>query len=253
MVADDVTSGFEILAAIDLRGGRVVRLQQGDFARETAFSDDPEAVARAFVDAGARWLHVVDLDGARSGIPTHAHVIAAIVAAVGERTSVEVAGGLRDEAAVSMVLAAGAARAVVGTSAIRDPSVAGRLIARHGAGSIAVAIDVRDGLALGHGWTTEAAGQDATKMIQRLVDQGVGTFEVTAIDRDGLLEGPDMPLYRRLVGLGCGAIVASGGIATLDDLRAVRDVGCSGAIVGRALYEGRFPLGAAIAATQGRD
>lgn len=256
MVIRNVTSPFEILPAIDLRGGRVVRLRQGDFTRETTFSDDAVAVARAFAASGARWLHVVDLDGARTGTPAHAQVIGAIVAAVGERALIEVSGGLRDEAAVSAVLAAGAGRAVVGTAAIRDPSFAGRLVALHGTAVIAVAIDIRDGLALGHGWTTDAAGQDAIDAIdaiERLADQGIGTFEVTAIDRDGLLEGPDLPLYRRLVDLGRGAIIASGGIATLDDLRAVRDIGCAGAIVGRALYEGRLQLGAAIAATQGRD
>ncbi len=118
-------SGFEVLPAIDLRGGRVVRLQQGDFGRETAYSDDPVEVATRFADAGARWLHVVDLDGARTGSPMHGEVIRAIAAAVGDRVSVEVAGGLRDEAAVSSVLGYGAARAVVGTAALRDPAFAG--------------------------------------------------------------------------------------------------------------------------------
>jgi len=244
-----VTSGFELLAAIDLRGGRVVRLQQGDFDRETAFSEDPVGVAERFVEAGARWLHIVDLDGARSGRPAHAAVIAAIVAAVGEQASVEVAGGLRDEAAVSTVLMAGAARAVVGTAAIRDPAFAGRIVATHGAERIAVAIDVRDGRAVGHGWAADQAGMDAADAIGSLADQGVRTFEVTAIDRDGLLGGPDLRLYDQLVGLGRGSIIASGGIATIDDLRAVRDIGCSGAIVGRALYEGRLDLGEAMSFT----
>lgn len=239
-------SGFQILPAIDLRVGRVVRLRQGDFARETSYSDDPVEVARRFSDAGARWLHVVDLDAARSGLPSNGAVIAAIVETVGDGSRVEVAGGLRDETAVASALAAGAARAIVGTGALRDPSFAGRLVTTHGADRIAAAIDVRDGRAVGHGWSSDAAGIDAEEAIQRLIDVGVTTFEVTAIERDGLLSGPNLGLYERLVALGRGSIIASGGITTLDDLRAVRGVGCDGAIIGRAIYEGRLDLRAAI-------
>jgi phosphoribosylformimino-5-aminoimidazole carboxamide ribotide isomerase len=251
MVQVDMTSGFEILPAIDLRGGRVVRLRQGDFARETVFSDDPVAVATRFVDGGARWLHVVDLDGARSGTPAHVAVMRAVAAAVRGRASVEIAGGLRDEASVAAVLASGAARAVVGTAALRDPGFAGRLVVTHGAAAIAAAIDVRDGLAVGHGWSPGAAGTDAADALGRLADVGVETFEVTAIERDGLLEGPDLVLYERLMRLDRGAIIASGGIASLDDLHAVRDAGCAGAIVGRALYEGSLDLADALAVATG--
>lgn len=246
-------SGFEILPAIDLRGGRVVRLRQGDFARETVYSDDPVEVARRFADAGARWLHVVDLDAARSGRPTHGAVIAAIVAAIGDRSRVEVAGGLRDEAAVADALAAGATRAIVGTAALRDPVFAGQLVATYGADRIAVAIDVRDGRAVGHGWSTDVAGIDADEAIRRLADVGVTAFEVTAIERDGLLEGPNLGLYERLVQFGLGSIIASGGITTLDDLRGVRAHGCTGAIVGAALYEGRLDLLEALALTDERS
>lgn len=240
-------SSFEVLPAIDLRGGRVVRLKQGDFARETAYSDDPVAVARRFADAGARWLHVVDLDGARTGSPAHGEVIRAIVSAVGDRVSVEVAGGLRDEGAVAKCLAVGAARAVVGTAALREPAFAARLIAIHGADRVAVAIDVRDGRAIGHGWSSDAPGLDPTEAIQRLGGAGVTTFEVTAIDRDGLLSGPDLGLYERLVAVGRGSIIASGGFISIGELGAVRDLGCSGAIVGRALYEGQLGLVEALA------
>jgi phosphoribosylformimino-5-aminoimidazole carboxamide ribotide isomerase len=209
-------------------------------------------VAAAFADGGAGWLHVVDLDGARSGSPAHASAIAAIVAAVGGRANVEVAGGLRDEASVAAVLAAGAARAVVGTAALADPSFARRLVAAHGPERIAAAVDVRDGLAVGHGWTTGTGGIAATDAIERLSDAGVRIFEATAIARDGLLEGPDLELCERLLGLGRGAVIASGGIATLDHLRAVRDAGCAGAIVGRALYEGRLDLPHAIETLRAR-
>jgi phosphoribosylformimino-5-aminoimidazole carboxamide ribotide isomerase len=233
---------FEILPAIDLRGGHVVRLRQGDFTRETAYSDDPVEVARRFADAGARWLHVVDLDGARSGRPTHAAVIAAVVAALGDRTRIEIAGGLRDEAAVAVALEAGAARAIVGTAALRKPAFAGRLVAAHGADRVAAAIDVREGRAVGHGWSAGAVGVDASEAIERLADVGMTMFEVTAIERDGLLLGPNLALYAHLVALDRGSIIASGGITTLDDLQHVRALGCAGAIVGRAIYEGRLDL-----------
>jgi phosphoribosylformimino-5-aminoimidazole carboxamide ribotide isomerase len=238
----DVTSPFEILPAIDLRGGRVVRLEQGDFDRTTTFSDDPVAVARAFVDGGARWLHVVDLDGARIGEPAHTALIHDLVEAVGDRAAVEVAGGLRTEASVAAVLATGAARAIVGTAALRSPAFAGRLVATHGPRSIAVALDVRDGVALGEGWRAGAAGIRAEDALVTLANQGVTTFEATAIERDGLLGGPDLDLLGRLVGLDRGSVIASGGIASVDDIKAVRALGCAGAIVGRALYEGRFDL-----------
>ena len=246
-------SPFEILPAIDLRGGRVVRLRQGDFDQETAYDADPVDVAVGFALAGARWIHVVDLDGARTGVPAHRHVIAAIVDAVGELTRVEVAGGLRDERAVAVALDAGAARVAIGTAALVDPAFARRLVDAHGSARIAVAIDVRDGNAVGHGWTTGAETVDAAVAIERLADVGVETFEVTAIDRDGLLEGPDLELYRRLVALGRGSIIASGGVASSDDIGAVRTIGCSGAILGRALYDGRLDLETALAIATARD
>jgi len=239
-------SGFVVLLAIDLRGGRVVRLQQGDFERETAYSDDPVEVATRFADAGARWLHVVDLDGARTGSPAHPEATRAVVSAVGDRVSVEIAGGLRDESAVASVLELGAARVIVGTAALRDPAFAGRLVARHGEDRIAAAIDVRDGRAVGQGWSSDAAGIDAAEAIERLAHVGVATFEVTAIDRDGLLEGPNLALYEGLVGLDRGSIIASGGITTMEDLRSVQALGCAGAIVGRAIYEGRLGLEEAL-------
>ena len=237
---------FDILPAIDLRGGRVVRLRQGDFERETAFSDDPLAVARGFADGGARWLHVVDLDGARTGEPAHTAIIRDIVDAVGDVAAVEVAGGLRTDASVANALAAGAVRAVVGTAALRDPAFAGRLVAAHGSEHIAVALDVRDGLALGEGWRDGAAGLHAEEALVALANEGVATFEVTAIERDGLLGGPDLELLASLVALGRGTVIASGGIASLEHIRAVRALGCEGAILGRALYEGRIDLISAI-------
>jgi phosphoribosylformimino-5-aminoimidazole carboxamide ribotide isomerase len=238
---------FEILPAIDLRGGRVVRLRQGDFGRETAYSDDPVDVAERFVDGGARWLHVVDLDGARAGSPAHSEVIGRIVAAVGERASVEVAGGLRTVEAVVRVLAAGAARVVIGTAALQDRPFAADLVARHGADRIAVSLDVRAGMAVGEGWVDGASGIPVQSAMDGLADAGVGWFEVTSIDRDGTLRGPDLELLAIVAGDPRVRAIASGGIASIDDLRAVRNLGCAGAIVGRALYDGTLRLEDAIA------
>lgn len=240
---------FEILPAIDLRGGRVVRLEEGDFDRETAFSSDPAAVAVGFAAAGAAWIHLVDLDGARTGAPAHDRVIKEIIASVGRSTRVEVAGGLRTDEAVAAAIEAGAARAVVGTAAIRDPAFAARLVAAHGTGRIAIAIDVRNDRAVGDAWSTADQGVDPEQAIRRLADTGVETFEVTAIERDGLLSGPNVELYERLVRLDRGAIIASGGVVSVADIQAVRAIGCRGVIVGRALYEGRISLREAIEAT----
>ena len=241
-----MTSGFDVLVAIDLRGGRVVRLRQGDFDHETTFSEDPSETARRFADAGVPWLHVVDLDGARSGSVVHGDAVRAIVAIAGATTNVEVAGGLRTADAVDEALASGAARVVVGTAAIRDPRFAAELVKRWGSDSIAVAVDVRDGRAQGDGWVGPTTDDGPTLLIGRLADVGVTTFEVTAIDRDGTLAGPDLGLYQTLVDAGRGTIIASGGITTVADLAAVRDAGCVGAIVGRAIYEGRLSVADAL-------
>jgi phosphoribosylformimino-5-aminoimidazole carboxamide ribotide isomerase len=237
-----VTRGFKILPAIDLRGGRVVRLRQGDFAQETAYSDDPVAVAVEFAAAGARWLHVVDLDGASTGVPAHVATTQAIAAAVGGEVRVEAAGGLRTAASVRRALAAGASRVVLGTAALRDPAFAAAAIRDHGAERVAVAIDVRGDRASGDGWDESAPTTDAFEAMIALAGVGVTTFEVTSIDRDGLLEGPDLELLTRAVDLGIGRIVASAGISSVDDIAAVRAIGCAGAIVGRALYEGQLSL-----------
>ena len=238
---------FQLLPAIDMIGGRVVRLEQGDFARATAFSDDPAATAASFVDQGAAWLHVVDLDGARAGRPAQSASIQAIVAVVAGRARVEVAGGLRTEHSVDEAFAAGADRVVLGTAAIREPALASVAIARHGQASVVVAVDVREGIVRVEGWQS-GAGVAPDDLIRRLSDEGVKTFEVTAIDRDGLLGGPDLALIGRLVALDRGSIIASGGIRSTADLRAVAALGCRGAIVGRALYDGSLTVVEALAA-----
>lgn len=250
MVTDkhDEPVQFELLPAIDIAGGRVVRLLRGDFGAVTTYGDDPVAAAVTFADAGASWLHVVDLDGARAPDARQVDLVRAVVERVGERARVEVAGGLRDEAGAAAMIEAGAARVVVGTAALREPAFAVRLVDRLGPERVAVALDVRDGLAVGHGWVPGSPGVPVEQAIWDLADAGVATFEVTAIDRDGTLEGPDLVLLARAVALGRGAIVASAGIGTPGDLRAVRALGCTGAIVGRALYEGRLTISGALEA-----
>jgi phosphoribosylformimino-5-aminoimidazole carboxamide ribotide isomerase len=239
---------FDVLVAIDLRGGRVVRLEQGDYERETVFADDPVLVARGFVEQGSRWLHLVDLDGARGGKPAHRDTISAIAAEVGDRASVEASGGLRTAESVAEALATGVTRVALGTAAIVDPAMLATVLSSHGPARVAVAVDVRDGLALGHGWQPGSPGIPPAQLVQSLAQLGVTTFEVTSVDRDGLLGGPDLPMLERLVGLGHGAIIASGGIRSAADVTAVRALGCAGAIIGRALYDGSLTLEAALTA-----
>lgn len=239
---------FELLPAIDLRDGQVVRLVQGDFARETVYGTSPNDVVRAFIEAGAGWVHVVDLDGARLGEPVQTTAIASIIRAAGDQLKVEVGGGLRDERSVERVLDLGASRVVLGTAALSEPRFAGRMVATHGPHRVAVALDVRDGLAIGHGWQLDAPGVAISDALSRIADEGVAMFFVTAIDRDGLLQGPDLGLLGSLVALDRGRIVASGGISSIADVLATRSIGCHGAIVGRALYEGRLDLAATIRA-----
>lgn len=246
-------AGFEILPAIDLEGGRVVRLVQGDFDRETVYEDDPVGVARAFADAGATWLHVVDLDGARKGEPAQLQLVAEIVAEVHGRVRVEVGGGLRTADAVAGALGTGASRVAVGTAALRDPEFAVGLVGRYGPARIVGSLDVREGMALGEGWRQGAAGVPAAAALERLSSAGLDTFEVTAIERDGLMGGPDIALLRSLVRLGRGRVIASGGVSSLEDVLATQAAGCGGVIVGRALYEGRLTIGEIVTAIDGRE
>ena len=230
-----------------------MRLRQGDFAREDVFSTDPPSVARTFAATGATWIHVVDLDGALHGERRQSETIASIVTGLvrsGASTTLQVAGGIRTQADVDAVLGAGAQRAVIGTAALADPAFVGQAIDRHGPERVAVALDVRDGLAVGQGWIAGARGVPVGTALERLSAAGVMTFAVTAIDRDGLLGGPDLALLERAADSTDAAIIASGGIASLADLRAVRRIGCAGAIVGRALYDGTLDLGSVLAAAQ---
>jgi phosphoribosylformimino-5-aminoimidazole carboxamide ribotide isomerase len=238
-----------VYPAIDLRGGRCVRLMEGDFARETVYGDDPVAVARRWEAAGASWIHVVDLDGARAGRPVQAELVAEICRAV--KVPVQVGGGLRDAAAVETVLAAGAARAVVGTMAAREPDLC-RKICRAHPGRVAVGLDARDGRVRVAGWT-EGEDQKAVVLAARAAEMGAAAVIYTDIARDGTEQGPDLA-GTAAVGRAAGVpVIASGGVGTLDHLRAVATLagdGVAGVIVGRALYTGAVRLEDAIAATR---
>jgi phosphoribosylformimino-5-aminoimidazole carboxamide ribotide isomerase len=240
-------TSFDLLAAIDLRGGRVVRLLGGDFEHETAYSDDPAAIGAALVEQGIGWLHVVDLDGAREGRPMHERVVADIVSAVAGRARVELGGGIRGRETARAVLARGVSRIVLGTTAVRAPAQVAAYVAEFGPDRIAVALDVREGRVRAEAWTAEGGAGDIVSAIHALGAQGVSVFEVTAIDRDGSLAGPDLGLLGRAVMATAGSVIASGGIRSLDDLRAVRALGCRGAIVGKAIYEGSLDISAALA------
>jgi phosphoribosylformimino-5-aminoimidazole carboxamide ribotide isomerase len=250
--ADEADARFDILPAMDLLGGQVVRLREGDFDRVTQFSSDPVQTAIGFRQAGASWIHVVDLDGAKQGRPTQQAVIAAVIKSVGASVGVEVAGGLRSDNAIRSAFELGASRVVLGTAALRDPGFAARAVDQFGPESVVAAVDVRNGLALGEGWREGATGVPPEDVVDGLADAGVLWFAVTAIDRDGLLRGPDLGLLQRIVGLHRGSIIASGGISSIDDLLAAKSLGCSGAIVGRAIYEGAFDLVEAFAAVARR-
>ena len=238
---------MELIPAIDLLDGRVVRLAGGDYGAVTSYGDDPVAVARRWQAQGAPRLHLVDLDGARRGSPVQAGTLAAVIDAV--TVPCQVAGGIRSSEDVERAFAAGADRVVLGSALVGDPRLAGDLVERHGSERIVAALDVRDGLAVGDGWVAGARGQEVVQLTAALADVGITWFAVTAIVRDGLMSGPDMDLLDRIAQARPGArIIASGGIASIGDIRALAARGCAAAIVGRALYEGVVDLAAALAA-----
>lgn len=238
---------MDLFPAIDLRGGRCVRLYQGDYGRETVYGDDPVAQAEAFAAAGAPWIHVVDLDAARTGEAANRAVVAAIAAAVD--VPVQAGGGVRDDDAADALLAAGVRRVVVGTAALADPAWVRRLAARH-PGRVAVGLDARGRDVSVHGWT-EGSGRDLVDLARGFDDAGVAALVVTEIGRDGTLAGPALDQLAGVLAATGVDVVASGGVGSLDDLRALAalDAGgrrLAGAIVGRALYEGAFGLAEAV-------
>lgn len=237
--------------AIDIAGGKAVRLLQGDFDAQTVYGDDPLEAARAWVDAGAQFLHIVDLDGARTGTPQNLHHLERIARELG--VPVQYGGGLRSPQAVADALAAGARRVLLGTAAINDMAFLDEVVAAH-AEHVVVSIDTRGGFVSTAGWT-QTSEAPAEQVIERLQDRGVGFFVFTDVDRDGMLEGPDLDGVRRLADVVRGRLLCSGGIGTRDDLVALaglRQANLAGVIVGKALYERRFTIAEGQAALERR-
>ncbi len=241
---------FDLYPAIDLREGRCVRLYQGDFARETVYGDDPVAQALAFAADGAPWIHVVDLDAARTGDPRNREIVSAIAAAVD--VPVQTGGGVRDDAAADALLSSGVRRVVVGTAALDDPDWVRRLAARH-PGRVAVGLDARGRDVAVRGWV-EGSGCDLVEVARQFDDAGIAALVVTEIGRDGTFEGPALDQLSDVLAATTVDVVASGGVGSLDDLRTLAALEVdgrrlAGAIVGRALYEGAFLLSDAVEVT----
>jgi len=234
-----------VYPAIDLRGGRCVRLVEGDFARETVYGDDPVAVARRWEAAGARWIHVVDLDGARAGAPAQLDLVAAICRAV--TIPVQVGGGLRDAHAIQAVVDAGVTRAIVGTVAVRDPDLC-ETLCRAFPGRVVVGIDARDGIARVSGWE-EGSSSRATDLARAVAKRGAAAIVYTDIARDGTEQGPNVEETAKVARAAGIPVIASGGVGSLDHIRAVAahaSDGIEGVIVGKALYTGAVQLADAL-------
>ena len=239
-----------LLPAVDIRDGRAVNLRQGRFEQETVYADDPLAAARSFVDAGARFLHIVDLDGALSGEPVNLDHVERIAGELG--VPLQFGGGLRSIDAIAAALAAGAQRVVVGTAAYTDPEMLSEALERWGE-RVLVGVDVRGGRVSVAGWTREVE-MTPEELIERLQGQGAKGFVFTNADLDGMLGGVDLDEVRRVSAAVRGSFVISGGISSLDDLGALRDLrldNLAGVISGKALFERRFTVGEAQAVLDG--
>ena len=236
---------MDLLPAIDIRNGRVVRLSQGERGRQTVYGDDPVAVAERFLEQGARWIHVVDLDRA-FGTGENLAAVHLIAERVASKLQLQLGGGLRSKDLIREALDLGFARAVIGTAAAADPNFVLEMLAAVSPAHLAVGIDVRDGLVAVRGWT-ETSTTRAEDLARRVVHAGIETLIYTDIGRDGMLNGPDLAGAASLRATGA-RVILSGGIAGSADVRAACRAGLQGAIVGRALYEGRLTLPEALQA-----
>lgn len=236
--------------AVDIRDGRAVRLTQGAADAETVYDTDPVAAARRFTDAGSPWLHVVDLDAAFTGEPRNRELIAAIIEATGAK--VQASGGVRTLQDVRTCVEFGAERVVIGTMALQEPTFVEQVLDEIGP-VCAVGLDVRGDVLQARGWTEEAG--DLWEAVDRFTAMGVPRFVVTDVHKDGMLQGPNTDLLRRVAEATDAAVTASGGVATLDDLRAIDGLHerVDAAIVGKALYAGAFTIEEALAACSGSD
>ncbi|MFT3792751.1 MAG: 1-(5-phosphoribosyl)-5-[(5-phosphoribosylamino)methylideneamino]imidazole-4-carboxamide isomerase [Rudaea sp.] len=240
---------MEIIPAIDLRAGRVVRLKQGDYAQETRYEFDACALAADYADAGAAWLHLVDLDGAKSGAFENLRVIEKIAAA--ERLAVQAGGGVRGEDDVQRLLDAGVARVVVGSVAVREPEKVERWLARYGEDRLCIALDTRNENGVWRlpsaGWT-ESSGATLDELAPRYAGAGAKHLLCTDISRDGMLSGPNLDLYAHVQRIAPRfSVIASGGVRDVADVRALREQNVGGVVLGRSLLEGRLTLVEALA------
>ena len=239
---------MEVIPAIDLRGGQVVRLYQGDFSRETVYSGDPVAMAAEWQNAGVARLHVVDLDGARQGRLVNTRAIEAVLEAV--RVPVQVGGGVRSMETAKGLLEMGAARVVFGTAAVRDPDLIETACAKLGSESVVVGVDARNGKVAVQGWQhTET--NEAVDLMKSMVSLGVNRFIYTDIEADGTLAGPNLGSVAALMKEFAAPIISAGGISSMEDLFALSEMGVEGVIIGQALYQGKIDLRKAASLFQG--
>ncbi len=235
----DVFSQFEVVPAVDVEDGEVVQLVGGERGTETGYGDPVEAAQR-WVDEGARTLHLVDLDGAFDGERHNADAIADVVAATDEAVAVQVGGGIRTDEDARSLLDAGVDRVVLGTAAVDDPAIVERLAADHPDG-VVVSLDASQGEVVVEGWT-EGTGLDPAEAARRYADLGAAAILFTDVDREGRLEGVRVEAIRRVVAAADVPVVASGGVASVEDVQALADAGAAAVVVGTALYEGEFTL-----------
>jgi phosphoribosylformimino-5-aminoimidazole carboxamide ribotide isomerase len=237
---------MNLYPAIDILGGNAVRLVKGDFDEKKVYDEDPASAAQAFKDEGACYLHVVDLDGAKSGTPQNVVRMGRIAGELG--LPVQYGGGLRTREAVDAALAAGAWRVIIGTAVFTAPEVLTHALEKHGAERVVVAVDARDGFVATHGWLS-STDVPVGEAITRLREEGVRSFVYTNIDRDGMLGGPDLEnSLKAAEAAGDGNLILSGGVGELEHLRALVGLPFDGVIVGKALYERRFTVAEALAA-----
>ena len=240
-------SSFVVFPAIDLRGGNVVRLRQGDYADETVYGNDPLAVAESFVAAGATWIHMVDLDAAKGDAAVNRPVIAKVAAALAGRARLQVGGGVRGIADAAALGTAGVARVVMGSAAVREPSVVSEVTAQTGV-AVAVGLDHRGGVLATEGWT-QSSGLGLAEALGMYPTAACAV--ITDISRDGMLVGPDIDGLTNAAANAPMPIVASGGVGSVDDIVALAAIAnIEGVITGKAIYEGRFTLAQAIAAVE---
>jgi phosphoribosylformimino-5-aminoimidazole carboxamide ribotide isomerase len=248
LISDEAALGaMEIYPAIDLRGGRCVRLRQGDYQQETVFGDDPAAMGRRWVEQGAAWLHLVDLDGARDGSLTNREAIAAILSAV--HAPCQMGGGVRDEATIEQLFDLGLTRLIVGTRAIKEPEWFAAMC-RKFPGQLILGLDARDGMAATDGWL-ETSRTPAVELAQRFADFPLAAIVYTDIAKDGMMAGPNLDAMEQMAHAVDVPVIASGGVTVAQDVAHLAQRGLAGCIIGRALYEGGLTLRDALAAARG--